>query len=51
MRDPSRYPEPKLDSGKRFVKAFVIIVLILMLFVVVMALVGGSGGHGPGRHL
>ncbi|MDQ3660114.1 MAG: hypothetical protein M3454_03450 [Actinomycetota bacterium] len=49
MRDPSRHPETRPDSGKRFVRLLVIIVLILVLFVVVMALVGG-GGHGPSRH-
>ncbi len=50
MADPSRYPDSKPDTARRWVKVVGIIVLVVVLLVVVM-LVAGGGGHGPSRHL
>jgi len=51
MADPLRYPDPKPDTRRRWVKVFGVIALIVVLLVVVVMLAGGgSGGHGPGRH-
>jgi ABC-type transporter Mla subunit MlaD len=49
VTDPSRYPDSKHDTARRWVKVVVIIAIVVALFVAVMLLVGG-GGHGPGRH-
>jgi hypothetical protein len=49
MADPSRYPDSKSDTTRRWIKVLVIIVLVVVLLVVVMLLVGG-GEHGPSRH-
>ena len=61
MPDSPPYPDagdqsavgPGRGSGAgtpRWVKVSVIVVLVLVVLVVVMLLVGGPGGHGPGRH-
>lgn len=49
VTDPSRYPDSKAETARRWVKVGVIIAIVVALFVAVMLLVGG-GGHGPGRH-
>ena len=51
MTDPSRYPESRPDSTRRWLRVVVIIVIIAILLVVVMLLSGGGGGHGPSRHI
>ncbi|HET6918052.1 MAG TPA: hypothetical protein VFI46_01160 [Jiangellaceae bacterium] len=50
MADPSRYPDSKRDTLRRWVKVLVITAVVVVLLAVVMLLAGG-GGHGPGRHL
>lgn len=49
MTDPIRYPDPKPETARRWVKVVVIIAIVVALLVAVMLLIGG-GGHGPGRH-
>jgi hypothetical protein len=49
VTDPSRYPDSKPETSRRWVKVVVIIAIVVALLVAVMLLVGG-GGHGPGRH-
>jgi len=61
MPDSPRYPDTGGGTGvghdrdsttgtPRWVKVSAIVVLVLVLLVVLMLLVGGPGGHGPGRH-
>jgi hypothetical protein len=52
MTDPSRYPDSKPATTRRWVKILGIIALVVVLLVVVMLLIdgGGGGGHGPQRH-
>jgi ABC-type transporter Mla subunit MlaD len=49
MADPSRYPDSKPDTTRRWVKVVVIVAIVVVLLVVVMMLAGG-GVHGPSRH-
>lgn len=46
MADPAPYP-----GVPRWVKVSGTICVVLVLFVLVLTLVGGSGRHGPGRHM
>lgn len=48
MTDPSRYPESKPDTARRWVKVVVIIAIVLALLVAAVLLIGG--GHAPRRH-
>jgi hypothetical protein len=50
VTDPSRYPESRPDSTRRWVRLAVIVAIVVALLVAIMLLIGG-GGHGPGRHL
>jgi hypothetical protein len=49
MADPSRHPDSKPHTTRRWVKVLVIVAILVALLVVVVMLVGG-GGHGPSRH-
>ena len=50
MADPPIDPDD--DTGTpRWVKVFGIIALVVALLFVALMLFGGSGGHGPRRHL
>lgn len=47
MADP--LPEP--DAGTpRWVKVAGVIALVVIAVILLMVLIGGVGGHGPGRH-
>jgi hypothetical protein len=48
MADPSRYPDSKPETTRRWVKVLVIIAILAVLLVVVMMVAGGQ--HGPSRH-
>lgn len=47
--DPSRRDRGEGMPG--WVKGFVIVIVAAALLAVVVLLAGGTGGHGPGRHL
>ena len=49
MTDPSRHPDSKPETTRRWVRVLLIVVLLVALLVVVLMLAGG-GGHGPSRH-
>jgi len=61
MTDPSHSPDTADEGGieynsepaslPRWVKVVGITVAILALLVLIMLLIGGTGGHGPGRHM
>jgi hypothetical protein len=57
MTDPSRRPDATWGSAddsrsnaRRWVKVTGVIVAVVILLVVGWQLLGGAGGHGPGRH-
>ncbi|HKA68529.1 MAG TPA: hypothetical protein VKG85_05345 [Actinomycetes bacterium] len=60
MTEPPRSSDTADDGGigydsepaglPRWVKVVGITLAILVLLVLIMLLVGGTGGHGPGRH-
>ena len=52
-----RPPRPRTEGARgeiggmrRWVKVALIVVAVVALLFVAVALTGGSGGHGPGRH-
>lgn len=52
---PAGSPGPDPDRGEfqgmpRWVKVAGLIVVLLAVLVVVLLVLGGPGGHGPGRH-
>jgi hypothetical protein len=51
MTEPSSYRDPEPDTRRRWVKVVAIIAIIAILLAAVTLLIGGSGVHGPSRHL